>query len=75
MELTPTRDRWTRPASRFSSDRQPLALPPDTAICLRCRWLAPFGTNAAVAARRHTRTTAHPTVYRPVRAEPEETRA
>lgn len=41
-----------------------LAVPPGSAVCLRCRWLAPPG-NAAGLAREHTRTTTHPTVFRP----------
>ena len=42
-----------------------LSVPPGSAICLRCRWLALAG-DAAAEASAHTRTTAHPTVYRPV---------
>ncbi|MBT8228514.1 MAG: hypothetical protein HKP61_09580 [Dactylosporangium sp.] len=40
-------------------------MPPGSAICLRCRWAALTG-DAGAEARRHTRLTAHPTIYRPV---------
>lgn len=42
-----------------------IVVPPGSAICLRCRWAALTG-DAGAEARRHTRLTAHPTIYRPV---------
>lgn len=42
-----------------------VVIPPGSALCLRCRWTA-LAPDAAAEARRHTRVTAHPTIYRPV---------
>ncbi|MBT8226475.1 MAG: hypothetical protein HKP61_23825 [Dactylosporangium sp.] len=41
----------------------PQPLPDGVAICLRCMWCDT--TADELAAARHTRTTAHPTLYRP----------
>lgn len=43
-----------------------MALTPGWAVCLRCDWLATSESDAATAANTHTRTTSHPTAYRPL---------
>lgn len=66
METSTTRQgpRRLSPGYWNAEDRR-LGLPPDSAVCLRCGWLVPADGDASAAARLHTRTTAHPTVYRP----------
>jgi len=52
---------WARSASR-GPVWVPRPFPPRLVVCLCCGWL-PLTDAPAEIARRHTRSTAHPTVY------------